>query len=140
MKKEVIKYILRIISEEAKNILWRIDGSANLFVQGLDCGVKDIDIITNSSGIAHLKKQLKEYISKSFYNSKKSAESLILLIKKEEVEINYYDKVKIDLFKDSKEITWEGLKFKVLPLNIAEKFYRDLGIIEKADKIKEFIA
>jgi len=93
MNKQKVAKILKAIckSIEKENFNWRLDGSANLFLQGVSDAIpKDLDIRTWEEGIQVFRRCLKKYIVQDFYNEKKRAQSLILKILEEKVEINYY--------------------------------------------------
>jgi hypothetical protein len=134
--------ILEIIASTIppKDFQWRLDGSANLKLQGIPATPKDVDIVTNKKGMEVFRDVLKKYIKKDFYNEEVKAFSLSLIIKNKEIEINYYDKVNINLFEDTKKIKWKGLSINILPLKTAAKFYKNIGRIEAHDKIIDFLS
>lgn len=72
MESEDIKNVLELILDLIKNrnITWRLEGSANLKVQGIGCNVNDLDITTNSDGIKIFRGVLNRYIVKDFINDK----------------------------------------------------------------------
>ena len=45
---DTLKVILEKIGDD--NILWRLEGSANLFLQNVEVNVNDLDITTNKEG------------------------------------------------------------------------------------------
>ena len=137
MDDEDIKKLLKLILEKIndKNIIWRLEGSANLRVQGVDVKVNDLDLTTDEEGLEFFKNILKDYDVKNFFNEKTNSHSLVCDINGFEVEVNYYlDKDKLMLDK-VKELTWEGLKIPVLPLDSAKKFYELIGRKQKVDLI-----
>ncbi len=143
MDKDKIYRILKIICEsiEKEEFEWRLDGSVNLLIQGItDVNPRDLDIRTWDEGIEAFRKNLKRYIIQDSYNEEKKAHSLILNILDEEIEINYYLEWNEDKLFKPKEINWEGLKLKCLPLIEAENFYRNIGHIEAADKLRNFLS
>lgn len=52
----ILKIILKLTQGE--NFVWRLDGSANLLLQGIKTTVKDLGIDTNDEGIDIFKKYL----------------------------------------------------------------------------------
>jgi len=118
---------------------WRFDGSGNLRVQGVKVSVNDVDIVTDENGLEIFRKELNAFVVRDFYNKKKKAWSLILNINKQEVEINYYDSVDIDLFKGMKEISWQNLKLKVLPFIQSAKYYKLVGKQGTHDLILKYV-
>jgi hypothetical protein len=142
MDKEKIIKILKTIckSIEKKDFEWRLDGSVNILVLGIDADPKDIDIRTWEKGIEIFRKCLKKYIVRDFYNEKKKAQSLILKILNEEVEINYYTDWDGDKNFHLEEIMWNDIKLKALSLRDLEKMYRNIGKIEAANKLKKVLS
>jgi len=142
MNKEKTHQILKIITKAIENesFEWRLDGSTNLLVQGIEVEPKDLDIRTWKEGIDIFRKNLKEYIKKDYYNDTKKAFSLILNILGEEVEINYYIDWDEDKSIKLKEIIWDKIKLKGISLKDAEILYRKIGRIEAADKLKKILS
>ncbi len=64
--REVLVKILKAIG--GKRFTWRLEGSANLRIYGVDCDVKDIDITANDEGIRIFGEVLKEWIVKKGYS------------------------------------------------------------------------
>ena len=142
MENEDIKQLLTLILEKVnhKNIVWRLEGSANLRIQGVDVKVNDLDLTTDEDGFEFFMNVLKDYIVKNFFNEKTNSYSLVCDINSFEVEVNYYlDKDKLMLDK-VKELTWEGLKIPVLPLDSAKKFYESIGRKQKVDLISNHLS
>jgi hypothetical protein len=142
MDKQKVAKILKIICQsiEKEDFAWRLDGSTNILVNGVDVEPKDIDIRTWEEGIKIFRRCLKKYIEQDFYNEKKKAESLILNILDEEVEINYYTNWNDDKNFKLKTLKWEGLTLKCISLTDLERMYRNIGRIEAADKLKKFLS
>lgn len=134
---EVLKIILdKIIG---KSVTWRLEGSANLRIQGVDVSVRDIDITTNADGISIYRKALKDYLKKNFYNKKIRAHSLLFLIRNIEVEINAYDDEKLNFFDEIKRILWRELELPALPLEQAKEFYKLINREEKVALIENYL-
>ncbi len=142
MDKEKTCGILKIICKaiEKESFAWRLDGSTNLLVLGISVEPKDIDIRTWKEGIEVFRKCLEKYILQDFYNEKKKAQSLILEILEEEVEINYYLDWNADRDFKLENINWNGLKLKGASLIDLEKMYRSIGRVESADKLKNILS
>ncbi len=131
--KQLLKFILEKVNRE--NIVWRLEGSANLRVQGVRVKVNDLDLTTNEEGFEFFKKVLKDYTVKNFFNEKTNSYSLVCDVKDFEVEVGYCLSGELLMFDKVKELTWEGLKIPVLPLDSAKKFYESIGRKEKVDLI-----
>lgn len=141
MDDEKIYQVLNIICESIKDcdINWRLDGSTNLIVQGMNLEARDLDIRTWKEDMEIFRNKLKKFIVKDYFNKNKNAFSIILNILGEEVEINHYPDWSGDDNITPALISWRGLDLKCLSLADAERFYRAIGRVGKADLIKEFI-
>ena len=160
---EVLKIILNRIDGEG--LLWRLEGSANLRVQGVDTKVNDLDITTNTGNYKKFKSILKDFIVEEKYTKEKNMQSIVCDINNSEVEILYYVKIldiklylehpkvsnnkRKKLFDNDNEkimldkvkiINWRGLKIPVLPLEYALKFYESIGKEEKVNLIRRFLS
>ena len=142
MNEKNIQKILQIIldSLQGKEFIWRIEGSANLKIQGVDVSVRDLDITTNGEGIEIFRNALKEYIVKDFFNQKINGLSLVCDIKGFEVEINSYGDRRLDMFDKTKKILWQNLQIPILPLEYAKKFYELINRKEKVDLISKYLS
>ncbi|MCD6279785.1 hypothetical protein J7J26_03380 [Candidatus Micrarchaeota archaeon] len=130
-----IKQVLRIITDNIKDNepVWRLDGSANLKLQGVDVKVRDIDIATDDNGVRIFKNCLSRYVVKDFFNKKINSDSLICNINGFEIEINNYKNEKLCMFDKIKYISWEDMNIPILPLIYAKRFYE---LIDRKDKVK----
>ncbi len=142
MKREKFKEVLvKILDslEEYGNIIWRLEGSANLLVQGVPTQVRDLDITTNEEGIKVFRKALEEFVVKDFYNEHIHAHSLICNMDGVEVEINVYDRKELNMFNNIEDVIWEGLNLPVLPLESSKRFYELIGRKEKVNLILTYL-
>ena len=128
---DIVKWIIDKL--KGKRFLWRVEGSANLRMQGMDVAVNDLDIATSKEGIKIFRETVKEFIVKDFYNEKIQAESLVLKLINFEVEINAHDDGTFDMLDKIQTIKWQGLDVPVLPLPYAKKFYE---MIDRKDKVE----
>jgi len=142
MDEQNIKEILQIIldSLQGKEFVWRLEGSANLKIQGVEVTVQDLDITTNDSGIEIFRNTLKKYIVKDFFSQKINGRSLVCDINGFEVEINSYGDRELDMFDKTKKIFWNDLQIPVLPLKYAKKFYELINRKEKVDLISNYLS
>jgi hypothetical protein len=141
MEENDIKEILQIILNnlKSKEFIWRLEGSANLKVQGVDVSIRDLDITTNEEGIKIFRIALEKYIIKDFFSEKINGSSLICNINHFEVEINSYGDRKFDMFNKTKKIIWNELQINILPLKYAKKFYELINRKEKVDLISKYL-
>ena len=139
MEEKDILNVLKIVTKRltGKGIVWRMEGSANLLMQGIDVEVNDIDITTGNT--KRSSEFLKEFVVKSFYNKEIKAESCICKIKDNEVEINCYDNKNLNMFEKIKMIKWHDLSIPILPLIQAKEFYELIGRKEKVDLIIRYL-
>lgn len=142
MDEKDIQQTLTVIldSLKSKKLVWRMDGSANLRIQGIDVPVNDLDITTDDKGIKTFRTALKQFVVKDFFNEKIKGHSLVCSIIGFEVEINSYQERDKDMFDRIKKITWNNLKVPILPLKYAKKFYELIGRKEKAELISKFLS
>ena len=141
MNDEELKEALEFICKRLENhsCTWRIEGSANLRVLGMNVSVNDLDITTNDEGIDVFRTVLQDVIVKDFFSSKLNGRSLICSVAGCEVEINAYGDRETDFFDEAVVFHWHGLRFPVLPLKFALEFYTSIGRQEKIDLIQEFL-
>jgi hypothetical protein len=141
MKTQDIYEVLKIIFDvlKWKNVIWRLDGSVNLIVQGVNTQAKDVDIDTTLEGMDIFENAFKKYITKDFYSEKNKCRILIFDINWFEVEINSYGDRKRDMWDKIKIINWQGLDVPIIPLKYAKIFYQLINRQEKVDLINEYL-
>lgn len=142
MNERNIKEILQIIldSLQSKEFIWRLEGSANLKIQGVEVSVQDLDITTNEEGIEIFRNALKKYIVKDFFSQKINGRSIVCDINNFEIEINSYGDRKLDMFDKTEKILWNDLQIPILPLKYAKKFYELINRKEKVDLISRYLS
>ncbi len=118
---------------EDKQLVWRLDGSANLKVLGINISVNDIDIVTNNVGLIRFKEVLKEYYVNDFYNKSINSYTLTCKINNFTVEVNYYQDKRLNMFDKIEYLTLGNISINVLPLKNAKTFYE---LINREEKIK----
>ncbi len=134
---DVLTYIIKKI--ENRSIIWRLEGSANLRIQGIPLPVKDLDITTDKDGIKTFEEILGSEIQKLYYNQRTQSSSLIASILGEAVEINNYNQKGLNMLDRMKPITWKGLEFPILPLPAAREFYHRIKRNEKVQIIDNYL-
>ena len=142
MNEQNIKQILQIILDnlQGKEFIWRLEGSANLKIQGVEVTVQDLDITTNDEGIEIFRNALKKYIVKDFFSQKINGRSIVCDINNFEIEINSYGDRELDMFDKTEKILWNDLKIPILPLEYAKKFYELINRKEKVDLISKYLS
>ena len=142
MDEQNIKEILQIIldSLQGKEFTWRLEGSTNLKIQGIEVSVQDLDITTNNKGIEIFRSALKKYIVKDFFSQKINGRSIVCDINNFEIEINSYSNQKLDMFDKTEKIFWNNLQIPILPLEYAKKFYELINRKEKVDLISKYLS
>ena len=135
--KEILQITLKNLSN--KKFVWRLEGSANLKIQGIDVSVKDLDITTNNEGIEIFRNALKKFIIKDFFSSKINGHSLICNINDFEIEINSYRDRKLNMFDKAKNILWNDLQISILQLEYVKVFYKSINRKEKIDLITKHL-
>jgi len=141
MNKQNIKKILQIILNNLQNkeFIWRLEGSVNLKIQGIDIPIQDLDITTNNKGTKIFRNALKKYIVKDFFNQKINSHSIICNINNFEVEINFYNNKELNMFNKVEKIFWNDLKIPILPLEYAKKFYELINCKKKAELVSKYL-
>ena len=124
---------------ESKDVLWRLDGSVNLLVQGVNVKPRDLDICTNHSGLQVFKKLLGDFLVNEGFNKKTNSEMAVFNIHGISLEINNYLDSRLSMLEKTKRIDWKGLLVPVLPIKLARKFYLHIGRDEKVQLIDDFI-
>jgi len=141
MNDNELKQILKIILDCLKqNPVWRLEGGANLRVQGMDVNVSDLDIATDEQGINIFRESLKQYITKDFFNEKTNSITLTGSINNVELDINAYQDKELRMFEEIHFIDWNDLKLPILPLKYAKRFYELINRKEKAELIEKYIS
>jgi hypothetical protein len=138
MNDKTLYEILRtIVPKIPSGTSWRLEGSTNLRVQGVQTTVNDVDIVTDNLDI--FREILSEYIQEDVY--KKSIQSHVLvceiqgceveILDYEQEEIRYLDKVQKQKFRD--------VDINILPLEYAKEFYTQIGRQSKVELINAHI-
>ncbi len=142
MKEQNIKEILQIILDnlQDRDFVWRLEGSVNLRIQGVDVSVRDVDITTDDAGIEIFRSTLKSFVVKDFFSQKINGQSIICDVNGFVVEINSYGDRELDMFDKTEKVVWNKLKVPILPLIYAKKFYEAINRKEKVDLISNYLA
>ncbi len=130
---KTIKYLLG-----TKFFSWRLEGSANLLVQGVDTTVNDIDIATNLEGFLIFKKALAKYNPTETENER-IGRKLTCQINGVPLEILYYDDSSLRMLDKIKQVTWNELTLSILPLESALEFYRKIHRLEKVSLLERHL-
>ena len=132
-------------------LLWAVTGSLGMALQGMDIKIHDIDIQTDQSGTYEIAGLFSEYVVEPVhYLASESMRSHFGILE--------IDGVKIDIMGDVQKLlenqTWEepvkverylrwvnfdNLLVPVLSLEYEYEAYRNLGRLQKAEKIKNWL-
>jgi len=123
-----------------KTMLWRLDGSANLRVQGLEVVVNDLNITTDRDGIRNLKQLFNQDIASYYYDEYMNAHVLKFRMYDFEIEVMHNENKKFEMFDQIKTIEWRGLHLPVLPPEHAKKYYEMVGRQNKVELIERYLA
>ena len=137
---EVLKIILEKIGDERLN--WRLEGSVNLLVQGMELSPKDLDIAVDEPAKNVFQEKLAEYFVDEKMDNIKGADVLKTgyeingmevetLLQRNDTGLDMLDKVEV--------ITWRGLQLPIILLQQAKVFYERTGRREKVDLIDKFL-
>jgi hypothetical protein len=135
MNKQELMDLLKVVIKKLNgaDFSWRLEGSANLLIQGVLVEVRDLDITTNKEGLDVFRRLLKEFILKDFFSEKTNGQVILCEINGFEVEINAYGDRPLEMLDRKKIIKWKGLDVPILPLQFALEYYK---LIKREDKIK----
>ncbi|VVB79433.1 Uncharacterised protein [uncultured archaeon] len=137
-KKDIHNVLREIIPYFDKEDKWRVEGSANLKIQGIETYVKDLDLVVSLETFRKLKKKLGNKILSDKFIPDKGKFVLILNIKGFEVEIiRYYDQ-SLEMLDRILEEEWWGIRVRILPLKYAREVYQKVGMIEKVQLIDSY--
>src|SRR3989338_1580988 len=141
MNEEEIKQIIEIILNliRYKKVTWRLEGSANLLIHGVNVSVRDLDITADNNGLKLFRELLNKFVIKDFFNNKIDGNSLVCDINGFEVEINCYGDRELNMFDKTKIITWKGLEVPIIPLEYARLFYERINSGDKVEIIKRHL-
>lgn len=135
--KDVISTLVR--ATRNKPISWRLEGSANLVVQGLKTAVNELNIATNHDGIEIFQECLLEYIPQLRYDEEKQAHILSCTIHNQQIEILAYHNADLQMLGRLRLTVWQGLLLPILPLELAKIFYEAINKPEKVQLIQQFL-
>ena len=128
--------IIRLASKET--MAWRIDGSANLFLQGVPISPLDLDIATNPSGLTKFEKCLKRYNPIKTYSEKAKVRSLKCKIAEIDIEILCYEDNRA-MLSNIIPVTWSQLILPGISIQDARRFYEIIQDQEKINLIDKFV-
>ena len=133
-EKEVYRLLDKILQKlEGVDVVWRLDGSVNLLVQGMDLQPNDLDIATDDKGLEVFYGLFEEFITDDKFGEVASGRVLKLNVEGKEVEINSYDNANLNKLDKIKFLNYKDLELPVLPLKEAKKFYKQ---IKRERKVK----
>lgn len=147
---EVLRFIVDRL--KYKNINWCLVGTTNLIIQGVKIEPSDIDIITDDEGAYLLSKVFKDFEVKPLnYSSDDKFRSFFSTyqIKNIKVEVmggfqhktskGAWSRVMVPKNLKCKAIKVKDYKINIVPLDVAYKFYKEVGRETTAQKIKEYL-
>ena len=114
-----------------QGVSWRLEGSANLRVQGVVVAVNDLDVVTND--LDAFRSSFKAFVVDDAYKPAIQARVLTLKLRGQEVEVLLYDPEEdLDYLARVEALSYRGLELSVLPLVYAQEFYTRIGRDKKA--------
>ena len=141
MNQQTLRKILAVVLEKLEEMpmTWRLEGSANLFVQEVATEVRCVDICTTKTGINLCNELFAHSVIQRKYKQDIRSEVLTLRLFGEEVELLAYDEPEKTFFDKTTVKEWEGLQVHILPLEYAKTFYEKIGRKEKVKLIEEYL-
>lgn len=140
-EKQLFLALTNITQAIKKDIInWRMEGSTNLFVQGVPINPLDLDIATNKEGLLKFEKLLFRYSPKKEFNEKIKCDTIKCTIAGIQVEIISYDyEDKRAMFDKVRPMIWSRIEIPCLPLEHAKQFYENIANPEKVELIEKFL-
>ncbi len=139
-EKDLQKALKNIISSlKLKIFHWRLEGSANLFVQGVPIAMNDIDICTTAEGMYLFKKALEKFPQVEGYNERTGARYVRINVHGIPVEICCYDNHGLRMLEHTVPKNWKEMNLPVLPVPKALEFYQQIKRLDKVNLIQGFL-
>jgi hypothetical protein len=147
-----VEVLRKIYEKLAKSdVSWAITGSLNFALHGLQVEIHDIDIQTDKKGAYEIEQLLSTFMTKRVaYRTSKYIRSYfgVLVLDDITVEImggiqkklkdgTWEETVNVNNYKEIVKL--ESMEIPVLSLEYEQKAYRQLGRIEQANLIKEYL-
>jgi len=119
---------------------WRLEGSTNLYVQGVPVQPKDLDITCYMADIAAFRKAMSPQVVAEYFDNSKPAQMLICRLNQQKVELIGRDHSDPLAMEDKTIWTeWRRLRLPMLPLPYAKEFYQRIGRTEKVELIERYL-
>jgi hypothetical protein len=134
-----------------KTINWAFIGSINLAIHGVEVTPRDIDILTDKTGVYEIEEALKEYVTKTTeFKEYKTYSSYRVVFEIEGIEVEALGDVdnkvpNADLWTERSRLSGRTLvnfnKLKVPVINLKQELsaYEKRGRADKVKIIKEFL-
>lgn len=138
-KKEIHNVLQELLKYFDKDYRWRLEGSANLKVQGVECNVHGLDIVVDLETYRKIKKKLGDKILADKFIPDKGMFILSMSVKGVEIKIiRYYDQ-SMEMLDRILEEEWWGIRVRILPLKYARESYTKIGRLEKVQLIDSYV-
>lgn len=99
----------------------------------------DVAIVTNRQGYKEFKEAFQQFFVEEKYIEEKSTYQVLFSINGCPVELTIYQNEELNMFDNTRIISWHGLHLPILPLKHVKVFYEAIGNHEKANMIDRFI-
>jgi len=141
MDESELKNLLAALVKATRNkpLLWRLEGSANLSVQGVKVSIDSLNIATNHDGLELFQECLVEHVPQLRYDEERKAHVLSCTIQNHQLEILAYHDTDLQMLGRIRLTAWQGLILPILPLELAKQFYEAVSKPEKAQLIQQYI-
>lgn len=141
MDESELKSVLSVLVKATRNkpLLWRLEGSSNLLVQGVKTPINTLEVATNHDGIEIFQECLPEHIPQLRFDEEKQAHILSCTIHNQQLEILAYHNFDLQMLGRLRLTVWQGLLLPILPLEVAKKWYDALGKSEQAKLIQQHL-
>lgn len=128
--------ILKATNKEVIN--WRIDGTSNLFINGMPILPNKLEIATNHPGLKKFESSLKRFTPEKAFNEKTKNHSIKCKIANIDIEITSYENN--SMLDKTMPIMWSRLTIPALSLDDAMYIYRMASDHDKVDLIVNFLS
>lgn len=122
---------------KGRTLRWRLDGSCNLRVQGLDVAPRDLDLMADGTALEAFRNAFAGNILKDA--PKGDGRTHILTLALEGIPVEILGDPVLGMLDAVRRIHWRGLTLPILPLPQAMKYYEALGRTDKVTLIESHL-
>ena len=116
----------------------RMEGSANLYVQGITLMPNEIELVVDKQGYMAFKEAFAQYLVEEKEDEEKQQYKMLFYISSCPIGIIFYKNEELKMFERARTGYWQGLQLPVLPLKSARILYERINNRDKVNIIDQF--